>query len=46
MDKEQATKALTEPTKPSGNDEAANLLMDEEEDDGEPESDRPTDRRE
>lgn len=44
MDKEQAEKALTEPTEPVGNDEAANLLMDEE--DGEPESDRPTDRRE
>lgn len=43
MDKEQAEKILTEPTEPVGNDEAANLLMDE---DGEPESDRPTDRRE
>lgn len=37
MDKEQAEKILTEPTEPVGNDEAANLLMDDEaEEDGEP----------
>lgn len=43
MDKEQAAeKILTEPTDPVGNDEAANLLMDDEaEEDGEA-----TDRRE